>query len=124
MARTDMKRLAIALLCSTIIPLAGVANACALLKHAVPAGRISALARGFNADGWINGKQSSPSPGLLLQLREEDMTHVRLPVPAEPIMQRFTSQSDQKARLEAIDDAITTLVSLGYAVSIDLHPGE
>jgi len=119
-----MKRLTIAFLCSTIIPLADMANACPILQHAVPAGRISALARGFNADGWVNGQHTPPSPGLLLQLRKEGMTHVRLPVPAEPITQRFGSKADQKARLEAVDDAITTLVSLGYAVSIDLHPGE
>jgi endoglucanase len=124
MSAENMKRLTIAFLCSTIIPLADVANACPFLQHAVPAGRISALARGFNADGWVNGKASRPSPGLLLQLREQGMTHVRLPVPAEPIMQRFGSKADQEARLETVDDAITTLVSLGYAVSIDLHPGE
>ena len=37
------------------------------------------------ADGWVNGKQSQPPRGLLLQLRKEGMTHVRLPVPAEHI---------------------------------------
>jgi endoglucanase len=118
-----MKRMIIAFLCSAII-LSDVANACPVQQHTVPTGRISALARGFNADGWVNGKGSPPSPGLLLQLREEGMTHVRLPVPAESIMQRFTSNAGQKTRLEAVDDAITTLVSLGYAVSIDLHAGE
>ncbi len=124
MGAENMKRLAIAFLCSAIIPLADAVNACPLLRHGVPADRVSVLARGFNADGWINDKPSPPSPGLLLQLRKEGMTHVRLPVPAEPIMLRFTSKADQKARLEAVDDAITTLVSLGYAASIDLHPGE
>jgi len=119
-----MKRLTLALLCSAIIPLGEMADACPLLRHAVPAGRINALARGFNADGWINGQQSAPPLGLLQQLRKAGMTHVRLPVPAEQVMQRFAAKADQQARLGAVDDAVTILVSLGYSVSIDLHGGE
>src|SRR6266567_3126738 len=119
-----MKRRTIALLCSAIISLAGVADACPLLTHDVPTGRIDALARGFNADGWINGKGSPPPLGLLRQLRKDGMTHVRLPVPAEQIMPRFASNADRNVILRAVRDAITTLVSLGYSVSVDLHPGE
>jgi endoglucanase len=52
------------------------------------------------------------------------MTHVRLPVPAEHIMQRFASKGDRDARLDAVNAAVTTLISLGYYVSIDLHAGE
>lgn len=119
-----MKRRTIAFLCSAAILWSDAANACPFLRHAVPADRINALARGFNADGWVNGKQSPPPPGLLRQLRKEGMTHVRLPVPAEHIMLRFTSKTDRNARLDAVDAAITTLASLGYHVSIDLHAGE
>ncbi|MFZ2155382.1 MAG: cellulase family glycosylhydrolase [Bradyrhizobium sp.] len=119
-----MKRLTIAFLCSATILLSDPANACPMLRHAVPADRIKALARGFNADGWVNGKQSPPPLGLLLQLRKEGMTHVRLPVPAEHIMLRFASEADRSARLDAVDAAVTTLISLGYSVSIDLHAKE
>jgi endoglucanase len=118
-----MKRLSIALLCSATILLSDAANACAILNHTVPADRINGLARGFNADGWINGAQSAPPSGLLLQLRKQGMTHVRLPVPAEQIMQRFASSAERTARLDAVNAAIKTLVSLGYFVSVDLHGG-
>jgi endoglucanase len=125
MADTEkMKRLKIAFLCSAIIPLADAADACPSLKHDVPAARIGALARGFNADGWINGQHSAPPQALLRQLRKEGMTHVRLPVPAEEIMPRFASNAERDARYEAVDAAIATLVALGYSVSIDLHAGE
>jgi len=118
-----MKRLSIAFLCSASILLADAASACAILNHTVPAERINGLARGFNADGWINGAQSAPPSGLLLQLRKQGMTHVRLPVPAEQIMPWFASSDDRNARLDAVNAAIKTLVSLGYHVSIDLHAG-
>ena len=119
-----MKRLAIAFLCSAIIPSAGAVDVCPVLKPGVPAASLAALARGFNADGWINGKGSPPPQALLRQLRKVGMTHVRLPVPAEQIMPRFAPIADQDARLHTVDDAISTLVSLGYSVSIDLHAGE
>jgi endoglucanase len=52
------------------------------------------------------------------------MTHVRLPVPAEYIMPRFASKAERDDRLQAVDRALTKLTSLGYYVSIDLHPGD
>jgi endoglucanase len=119
-----MKRLAIVFLSSASMLLSEVAGACPSLTHAVPAGRLDALSRGFNADGWITGSQSPPPLKLLLELRKAGMTHVRLPVPAEHIMLRFASKADQNARLDAVDAAVTTLISLGYHVSIDLHAGE
>ena len=119
-----MKRLTLAFLCSVTVLIPNGANACPVLEHAVPAQRIEGLARGFNADGWINGGQSAPSPALLAQLRKAGMTHVRLPVPAEAIMDRFAPAAERKARLDAVDAALTTLISLGYYISIDLHAGE
>ena len=119
-----MKRLAIGLYSAASIFLSDVANACPALTHTVPAGRINALSRGFNADGWVNGSQSPPPLALLLELRKAGMTHVRLPVPAEHIMPRFAAKAGQRVRLDAVDAAVTTLISLGYHVSIDLHAGE
>ena len=119
-----MKRLAIALYSAASIFLSDSASACPALAHAVPADRINALSRGFNADGWINGSQTPPPLALLSELRKAGMTHVRLPVPAEHIMPRFAPKADQRARLDAVDAAVTTLISLGYHVSIDLHAGE
>ena len=39
-------------------------------------------------------------------------------------MPRYASNADRNVILRAVQDAITTLVSLGYSVSADLHPGE
>ena len=101
------------------------ADACAALTHTVPPERIEALSRGFNADGWINGSRSSPpNAGLLLQLRQAGMTHVRLPVPAERIMRSFSSDAERGDALRELDRALKELVSLGYSVSVDLHPGD
>ena len=120
--RENMKRLSVFI--PAIVAFAQAAGACPLLTHDVPAPRIDALARGFNADGWINGKASPPPVALLRQLRKDGMTHVRLPVPAEQIMPRFGTDAGRNAILHALDGAIATLVSLGYSVSVDLHPGD
>ena len=118
----NMQRLT--LLVSAIMTFAQAAGACPLLTHDVPAPRIEALARGFNADGWINGKASPPPLALLRRLRKDGMTHVRVPVPAEQIMPQFGADADRSATLHMLDGAIATLVSLGYSVSVDLHPGD
>lgn len=118
------RRLALLLLPLASMVLSVPANACPYLSHTVPADRIAALSRGFNADGWINGPQSTPpADGLLRELRKAGMTHVRLPMPAEHIMRQFASKPDRDDRLRALDRALTKLASLGYYVSVDLHPG-
>jgi endoglucanase len=109
---------------SIAVLLSGHAKACPYLTHTVPADRIAALSRGFNADGWINGpRPAAPADALLRELRQAGMTHVRLPVPAESVMPRFASKAERDGRLQAVDRALTKLISLGYYVSIDLHPG-
>jgi len=118
-------RLSAAFALSIAIVLSNPANACPYLTHTVPADRIAALSRGFNADGWINGpRPAAPADGLLRELRQAGMTHVRLPVPAESIMPRFSSKAERHDRLQAVNRALTKLISLGYYVSIDLHPGD
>jgi endoglucanase len=110
---------------SIAVLLSGHAKACPYLTHTVPADRIAALSRGFNADGWINGpRPAAPADALLRELRQAGMTHVRLPVPAESIMPRFASKAERHDRLQAVDRALTKLISLGYYVSMDLHPGD
>jgi endoglucanase len=101
------------------------ASACSHLVHNVPASAIEALSRGFNLDGWFNEKESAPpSIELLRELRKAGMSHIRLPVPAERIMPRFASMADRDAQLLEIDHALSELLSLGYHVSLDLHPGD
>lgn len=124
-ARQKLKPLVVSICLCTAGFSAPPANACAALSHTVPADRIAALSRGFNADGWLNGAQSTPPPiALLRELRQEGMTHVRLPVPAERLMRRFASRSEADRLLGELRQAVTQLTSLGYAVSVDLHPGD
>jgi endoglucanase len=109
-------------------PIAAVAHpvaACDYLTDAVPGETIKALSRGFNLAGWMDTPQSiPPDPAVLRNLRKAGMTHIRLPVPAERLMRQFASESDITDELRAVDRALTTLISLGYHVSVDLHPNE
>jgi len=98
------------------------AETCVPVPQTVAPGRLAALSRGFNADGWINGEV--PSRELLQQLRKSGMSHVRLPVPAERVMPRFASKEEREATLRALDKALKQLTALGYATSVDLHPGD
>lgn len=81
------------------------------------------LARGFNLPNWAPSYQGyRPDTFLLEHLRAEGFSHVRLPVPAEKIMARFTSGNERKILIDALDAMVLRLVALDYAVSIDLHP--
>jgi endoglucanase len=114
---------AIAVLGSPLI--ADPGRACPQLSHNVPANVIQALSRGVNLDGWISTKGSTaPSTALLRELRNAGMTHIRLPVPAERVMRRFASGAERDEQLRLIDRALRELTSLGYHVSLDLHPGD
>jgi endoglucanase len=100
-------------------------EACIDITQGVPADTLRALSRGVNLAGWMDRPGSpSPAPAVLRTLRKAGMTHVRLPVPAESVMRRFTSENDLKAQLRAIDAALTELISIGFHVSIDLHPSD
>jgi endoglucanase len=121
----NLKSVLVAICMSVSVVAPGRADSCAALSHTVPPQRIAAMSRGFNADGWLNGAQATPPAApLLLELRKEGMTHVRLPVPAERLMRRFASLTDREDVLRELGRAITELTSLGYSVSVDLHPGD
>lgn len=98
------------------------ADMCVPVPQTVAPARLAAMSRGFNADGWINGEV--PGRELLQQLRKSGMSHVRLPVPAERVMPRFAEKAERDKTLRVLDTALKQLTALGYAVSVDLHPGE
>jgi endoglucanase len=90
----------------------------------VPAARLDALARGFNLTGWLDGAAvRRPDERVLAALRARGFTHVRLPVTAERVMAAFTGRDDVERRLAELDRALGTLLALGFAVSLDVHPG-
>jgi len=113
-----------AIIAAASVLLSVAARACPSLIEGVPADRLEALSRGVNADGWIADPRSAPPRSLLLELRKAGLTHIRLPVPADDVMPRFAGQQDIDRHLQTVDAALTTLLQLGYAVSIDLHSGE
>ena len=118
------RRLALAILGGISIAASHPAVACDDLIGSVPSGTIEAVSHGFNLSGWLEGPGSdSPDPAVLRSLRKAGMTHIRLPVSAELLMKRFASDDEIKAKLRAVDQALTVLLSIGYRVSVDLHPG-
>lgn len=89
----------------------------------VAADRVEALARGFNLVGWLDGPNARrPSIALLKSLRRRGFTHVRLPVDGELLTLDLNTPLAVEARLAELDYALGTLLALGYAVSVDMHP--
>ena len=101
------------------------ADSCIDLAQTVPPDRLMTLSRGVNLAGWMDTPRSAaPDIAVLRALRKDGMTHVRLPIPAERLMRRFASQHDLEQQLLAVDRALGQLLSIGYSVSVDLHPGD
>jgi endoglucanase len=99
---------------------------CAFLgETTVPAPRLAALARGFNLPGWLDGSETRrPDPATLAALHRRGFTHIRLPVTPERLMAAFSAPADIARDRAELDAAIDRLLSIGFAVSLDLHPGE
>ncbi len=90
----------------------------------VPAERLKALARGFNIPSWLDRPDGrGPERMVLRHLSILGMTHVRLPVRGELVMAHFSDAATIERHLGQLRRAIDILVSEGYAVSVDLHPG-
>jgi endoglucanase len=99
---------------------------CAFLgETTVPAQRLAALARGFNLPGWLDGSETRrPDPATLAALHRRGFTHIRLPVTPERLMAAFSTPADIARDRAELDAAIDRLLAIGFAVSLDLHPGE
>jgi endoglucanase len=98
--------------------------ACVETRHTVPTARLEALSRGFNLAGQLDG--SSPSllhEDLLRTLHSRGMRHVRLPVPAETVISAFGTKDAVERQLQALTGFVSQLIGIGYAVTVDLHPG-
>jgi endoglucanase len=87
--------------------------------------RVEMLARGFNLTGWLDSVPARPPDlAVLASLRQRGFTHIRLPVTAERLMEVFSNRDTIARELFDLDRAIGALMRLGYAVSLDLHPGD
>ena len=102
-----------------------VGESCPPLTHRVPAETIAALAKGFNLAGWTDDPDMIAKVSKTLRdLRKSGMTHIRLPVPAENVMSIYSSAVDRGAKLAALDRALKDLTTMGFVVSVDVHPGD
>jgi endoglucanase len=100
-------------------------GSCVDTSPGVAATRTSALARGFNLAGQLDGAAAPlMHPDMLRALRRKGMSHIRLPVPAESIMSRFSSDAATARQLRNTERVLTDILALGYAVTVDLHPGD
>jgi endoglucanase len=96
-----------------------------LTETTVPAPRLAALARGFNLPGWLDGAQTRrPDLATLAALRQRGFKHIRLPVTPERLLPAFSTAAEVARDRAELAAAIDRLISIGFAVSLDLHPGE
>jgi endoglucanase len=92
--------------------------------QAVPGERLSRLARGFNLTSWLSSDNPRrPDLAVLASLHTRGFTHIRLPVAPEPLMAAFSRREAVEQRLAELDFALSSLIGLGFGVSLDLHPG-
>ena len=90
----------------------------------VDAGRVRALARGFNLPDLVPDTRASGNrPRALAILHSRGMSHVRLPVHAEHVMPRFAGPATIEAALDDLRRALDLLLGIGFAVTVDMHPG-
>ena len=98
---------------------------CEATETGVPRARLAALAKGFNLTGWLDRKPgTAPDITLLRSLRSRGFTHVRLPVTAEYHLASIVGQEAAAASGRDLERAVDRLIALGFAVSLDMHPGE
>jgi endoglucanase len=90
----------------------------------VAGSRLSLLARGFNLTGWTDGEsRRRPDFALLGMLQARGLTHVRLPVAPELLLDSFSDRHAIASQLNELDFAIQKLLDIGFSVSLDVHPG-
>jgi endoglucanase len=101
------------------------AAVCAAIRSGgVPGARLAWLARGFNLTGWVDRDEPRrPDLGLLSRLRGLGFNHVRLPVYGEALMAAFSDRETIAERLRQVDLGVDLLLTLDYAVIVDMHPG-
>lgn len=89
-------------------------------KGEIPA----ALRRGFNLPDQVPLRADrQPEPATLKALRRLGLTHIRLPVAAEYVLPSFSGPATIASAMDDLSQALDMLLGLGYAVSVDLHPG-
>jgi endoglucanase len=79
---------------------------------------LATMQRGVNLPGWdVADVAARPSRKQLQALRSEGFTHIRL-----PLDNRRFDDGSAPAYVDAVYEQVIELLSLGYTVSLDLHP--
>jgi endoglucanase len=117
---------AVALAASIVACTASMSSAqCVDTSSAVAAAQLKVLARGFNLAGQFDGDvRGLLHEDLVRRLYARGMRHIRLPVPAEKVMSAFSGKEAIERQLADVNRYVGQLIAIGYAVSIDLHPGD
>ena len=107
-------------------------------SQALGEGRSSCVANAtsaLQARGCLCWRGASISPGdggesrrrpdfsLLGMLQARGLTHIRLPVAPEFLLESFSDRHAIANQLNELDFAIQKLLDIGFAVSLDVHPG-
>lgn len=110
---------AIFFLCFTVY--AAMANGHCVAPRDFPNPELLATMRkGVNLPGWDRPDVSGrPSLDQLRALRAEGFTHIRLPLDNGPF-----DGNQATAYVDSVYEQVILLLSLGYTVSLDLHPDE
>nr|WP_321445889.1 cellulase family glycosylhydrolase [uncultured Cohaesibacter sp.] len=85
---------------------------------------LALLARGFNLPNWdpfYNGLK--PDDALLIALKQQGLQHIRLPFDGEYLIAPYHDAETARNYLDQLDETVTRLVGLGFAVTVDMHPG-
>ncbi|CAJ0866809.1 endoglucanase [freshwater sediment metagenome] len=104
---------------------AGLVGVCARPARAAMAAPLpERLRRGFNLpDQAPLRAERVPRRETLQALRKLGMSHVRLPVVGEFLLPAFSGPATISATLDDVNRVVDMLLSLGYAVTVDMHPG-
>ncbi len=86
--------------------------------------RMALLSKGVNLNEWLEKWPPKPrDASLLAKLFDLGFTHVRLPVNVEYLMGGFSTNVAEEEFFKELDSVLDQLLGLGFAVSLDVHPG-
>ena len=60
---------------------------------------------------------------MLKALRQRGFTHIRLPITPERLLREFGTEAEVMRDRAELDAAVDMLLAMGFALSLDLHPG-
>ncbi len=110
---------ALLVFCATADATSQDRQACAVSENFANPEMLAAMRRGVNLPGWDHPDESRrPTLAQLQALRDKGFSHIRLPLDHDSL-----SGDGREAYLDRMFEQIVFLLSLDYAISLDLHAG-